>query len=104
MWNKRVSPWAYLYVLVVGVVLFFAVTRAFPHESPPPYITVDTLNLTFTEREYHQRVRRQIEQYGFNTMCVEHLLTLDPAAKTYDVNHARQNLVLVTECAREEQQ
>ena len=78
----------------VAVVVAYAFTLTYA-----PYITVDSLDLQFTEREYHKRVRGQIEEHGFQHMCMTHLLSLDPAAKTYDVNRARQNLVLVTECA-----
>ena len=93
---------AYLYALVICSGLFIASTYliAPPSSAQPPYIAVESLGLEFTEREYHRRVRQQIEDYGFRVVCVEHLLTLSPAAKTYNVNHARQNLVLVTECDR----
>lgn len=68
-------------------------------DEPIPYITIESLDLTFTEREYHQRVQRQIEEQGWEAVCVMHLLSLAPTARTYDVYNARMNLVLVEECA-----
>lgn len=76
--------------------IFVAVfTDAFP---VPPYITVESLDLTFTEREYHQRVQRQIREQGWDMICVVHLRSLDSMAKTYTVDNARMNLVIVEEC------
>ncbi len=72
-------------------------------EATPPrdprYIVIESLDLTFTEEAYYERVRDQIEQDGWETVCVLHLGTLAREAQYLSVNSARQNLVYVTECA-----
>ncbi len=71
--------------------------------APEPYITVPALapqQTEFTEAEYRARVRGQIERDGVVAICYRHLRTLALVAKAYTVNHARQNLVYVEECAQ----
>ncbi len=71
--------------------------------APDPYITVPALapqQTEFTEAEYRARVRGQIERDGVVAICYQHLRTLALDAKSYTVDHARQNLVYVEECAQ----
>ncbi len=70
--------------------------------SIPNYIVIESLDLTFTEEAYHERVRDQIELEGWEAICVGHLGTLAREAQYLSVNSARQNLVYVTECAASE--
>lgn len=70
-----------------------------PVPEDPSFIVVDSLGLRFTEREYHDRVRRQIDESGHEFICFNHLRTLDLAVLYDDANALRIFTVLVEECA-----
>ncbi len=97
------AEWLLIVTLLGLIVAFVAIEFLPPASEPPPYITVPALapqQTEVTEAEYRARVRGQIERDGVVAICHQHLRTLALVAKAYTVNHARQNLVYVEECAQ----
>ncbi len=93
--------WGLMAFVVLSFGSMFAYMALTP--APEPYVTVPALapqQTEFTEAEYRARVRGQIERDGMVAICYQHLRTLALVAKSYTVNHARQNLVYVEECAQ----
>ncbi len=89
--------------MVLFVVVVLGLARwATPASEPAPYITVEVLELEFTEREYRDRVQGQIERDGWGFICVQHLLSRTSGSEARSVNSARQNLVYAEECAQAE--
>ncbi len=99
---KRVLSNIVIAAVAVGLMLWASVWVS-AWTAPDPYITVPALapqQTEFTEAEYRARVRGQIERDGAVAICHQHLRTLALVAKSYTVDHARQNLVYVEECAQ----
>ncbi len=101
------KPYFYLTAIIFFLALVLSLTPGgrLNRDTPAPYITVEALapqQTEFTEAEYRARVRGQIERDGVVAICYQHLRTLALDAKSYTVDHARQNLLYVEECAQAE--
>ncbi len=95
---RRVLSTLVIAAVVVGLMLW-ASAWVSTWTAPEPYIVVEYLGLEFSEVEYHERVRGQIERDGWGFICVQHLLSRTSGSEARSVNSARQNLVYVEECA-----
>lgn len=88
-----------LIILVLMSLPFFVNGDTYDFDSDPEYIVIASIDLHFTKQEYHDRVLAQIEEGGFRSVCILHLLTLSSAAVETSENNKRIYSVLLQECA-----
>lgn len=103
VWNRHFKLDWFVVIGAAFLIVFFLLLPFFVDGADivdePDYIVITSLDMHFTEREYHDRVLGQIEEGGFRSVCILHLLTLSAAAVETSDNNRRIYSVLLQECA-----